>query len=119
MTRTTLSHSLPSSGVNSAGRSENFSPKTSIPYQSVDLDSVAYQKDDWGGNIRRAVGARAGTPTIPQIFVAGEHIGGCTEIFDAYKEGRLQKLLDDNQVAFNNDVSVDPYQLLPSWLHSR
>ncbi len=96
-----------------------FFSKTSIPYQSVDLDSVAYQKDDWGGNIRRAVGARAGTPTIPQIFVAGEHIGGCTEIFDAYKEGRLQKLLDDNQVAFNNDVSVDPYQLLPSWLHSR
>jgi cysteine synthase A len=55
-----------------------------IPYRSVDLDSVAYQKDDWGGQIRTALAAKTGWKTIPQIFVGGEFVGGCTDAFDAW-----------------------------------
>ena len=40
-----------------------------IPYRSVDLDSVEYQKDDWGGQVRAAVGTKTSTTTIPQVFV--------------------------------------------------
>jgi len=90
-----------------------------IPYRSVDLDSVEYQKDDWGGRIRAALGARTGIKTIPQIFVGGELIGGCTEAFDAYREGRLQKLLVGNGLAFDEGADIDPYDFLPSWLHPR
>ena len=60
-----------------------------IPYRSIDLDSVAYQKDNRGGDIRVALRQKTGSPTIPQIFVGGEYIGGCTETFDAFNAGAL------------------------------
>jgi cysteine synthase A len=90
-----------------------------VPYRSIDLDSAANQRDDWGGQVRAAVGALTGVPTIPQIFVGGRHIGGCTETFDAYKSGELQSLLEQHAVPFSGGADLDPYTLLPTWLHSR
>ena len=58
-----------------------------IPYRSIDLDSVEYQRDNRGGDIRVALRQKIGSPTIPQIFVGGEYIGGCTETFDAFNQG--------------------------------
>jgi cysteine synthase A len=93
--------------------------KHGIPYRSVDLDSVEYQREGRGGKIRTALSARTSFNTIPQIFVGGEFIGGCTDVFDAYKQGRLQQLLDKNDVNYDRSVRVDPYTFLPSWLHPR
>jgi cysteine synthase len=87
--------------------------------QPVDLDSAAYQKDNWGGQIRNVLKARTKSPTIPQIFVANEYIGGCTETFDAFNDGRLQKLMRDNGIAFKQADNVDAYSFLPKWLHPR
>ena len=92
--------------------------KCEIPYRSVDLDSVEYQKDDRGGKVRAAVSARSGSVTIPQIFVGGQFIGGASEVFDAFKAGHLQKLLSEAGVAFAADLQFDPYTLLPNWLSS-
>jgi cysteine synthase A len=90
-----------------------------IPYRSVDLDSADYQQDDWGGQVRAALAARTTWNTIPQIFVGGEFVGGCTDVFDAWREGRLQKLLDEHGVAYGAQASADPYSFLPTWLHPR
>ena len=90
-----------------------------IPYRSVDLDSTAYQRDDRGGQIRAVLTTRTGSKTIPQVFVGGEYIGGCTETLDAFKEGRLQDLLHRHDVGFDESVRIDPYTLLPGWLHPR
>jgi cysteine synthase A len=87
-----------------------------IPYRSIDLDSVAYQERDWGGRVRRAVGARVGAPTIPQIFIGGEPIGGTAEVFDAARSGDLQRRLRDAGVRFDADAQVDYAALLPKWL---
>jgi len=90
-----------------------------IDYRAVDLDSVPYQKDDWGGQIRNALRARTNVATIPQIFVGGEFIGGATDSFEAWRAGRLQELLDRHGVAFDRDSEADPYGFLPTWLHKR
>ena len=90
-----------------------------IPYRSIDLDSVEYQEGDRGRKIRAALNARTSIVTIPQIFVGDVFIGGCTELFDAYKAGDLQKALKKNSVSFAEERSVDPYEFLPSWLHKR
>ncbi len=90
-----------------------------IPYRSVDLDSVAYQKDDLGGKIRAVLHKRTGVKTIPQVFAGGEFIGGCTETFEAFKDGSLQRRLVEQGVAFDMEARVDPYSLLPVWLHPR
>jgi cysteine synthase len=90
-----------------------------IPYRALDLDSVAYQKDNKGGNIRKVIEQRTGLKTIPQIYVGGTHVGGASETFDTIKDGSFQKMLEDNNVAWNKDVDTDPYSFLPGWLHSR
>jgi cysteine synthase A len=87
-----------------------------VPYRSIDLDSVAYQKDDWGGRVRRAVGGRVGGPTIPQIFVGGELIGGTAEAFDAARSGELQRRLKAAGVECDADAKVEYASLLPKWL---
>ncbi|MDY0873608.1 cysteine synthase A [Dongia rigui] len=90
-----------------------------IPFRSVDLDSVAYQKDDWGGKIRVALSATTHQRTIPQIFIAGRHIGGCTDLFDAWKAGTVQRELADAGITCGGDGASDPYSFLPGWLHKR
>jgi cysteine synthase A len=90
-----------------------------IPYHSVDLDSVAYQEGNKGGNIRKAIEAETGLKTIPQIYIGGKHVGGATDIFDAAKDGSLAKMLEDNGVQWNTAADQDPYSFLPKWLHAR
>jgi len=90
-----------------------------IDYHSVDIDSVRYQEKDLGGRIRAAVARDTGAKTIPQIYVAGKHIGGCTDLFDAWRDGSLRKLMDEKGIAYRKDVEIDPYSLLPKWLQPR
>ena len=90
-----------------------------IPYRSVDLDSVEYQKDNWGGKIRAALTARTSVATIPQIFVGGEFVGGSTDLFNAWKQGRVQSLLANARVEYDKSITADPYSFLPTWLHPR
>ncbi|RPI14094.1 MAG: cysteine synthase A [Lysobacterales bacterium] len=90
-----------------------------VAVRSVDLDSVAYQQGDRGGRIRAALGARTRVATIPQVFVGGAFVGGCTDTFDAWSSGRLQSLLDAAGVAFDRAADVEPRTFLPGWLQAR
>lgn len=93
--------------------------KYEIPYRSIDLDSVEYQQDNRGGEIRAALREQTSSKTIPQIYIGGQHIGGATNLFDACKDGSMQSLLGKNSVSFNRDENTDPYSFLPGWLHKR
>ena len=90
-----------------------------IPYRSVDLDAADYRENDRGGKIRNVLSHRTGSVTIPQIFVGTRHVGGCTETFDAFNDGRLQQLLPENgirrQVARQRGCVFFP----PEWLQPR
>ena len=90
-----------------------------IPYRSIDLDSVEYQKDQKGGKIRAAILETTGLKTIPQIYIGGQHLGGATELFDACNDGTMARLLQENDVTWNQTVSTAPYSYLPDWLHKR
>ncbi len=90
-----------------------------IPYRSIDLDLAEYQRNNWGGEIRNAIRARTRSPTIPQVFMRGEHIGGCTETFDAFNDGRLVRMLSASGIAIPERGKADAYSFLPKWLHAR
>ena len=90
-----------------------------IDYRSVDLDSVEYQEDDLGGQIKAELTSRTDCVTIPQLFIGGKFIGGCTDTFDLFKDGKFQQMLKDNNIDFDESISLDPYSLLPTWLHAR
>ncbi len=93
--------------------------RLSIPFRSIDLDSVDYQRDDLGGRIRAALAERTGLRTIPQLFVGGELVGGCTDTLDAWRNGRLQTMLEATHTEFDRAADVDPYAFLPRWLQPR
>jgi len=93
--------------------------KYKVPYRSVDLDSVAYQKGNRGGAIRAALTAQTSVGTIPQVFIGGTLIGGATEVIDAWKKGSAQKLLASAGVKYDESITTDPQSFLPQWLQSR
>ena len=105
---------------------ENFSverrrlfDRLQVRYRAVDLDSVEYQQDDRGGRIRAALIARTAVATIPQIFIGGEFIGGRTGLFEAWRGGRAQQLLERSGVDYDRNAQIDPYTFLPGWLPPR
>jgi cysteine synthase A len=93
--------------------------KLGIPYESVDLDSVQFQQRDQGTLIRAVLRHRIGSPTIPQIYIGGRHMGGCMDLFDAMSDGSLRQRLAEVGVEYDRHANVNPQSLLPQWLHPR
>jgi len=91
-----------------------------IPYQAIDLDSVAYQEDNRGGNIRAVLLDQLGSPTIPQIYIGSKHVGGATDLFAIYSSGELRKMLNEHNISMKEmPEDFEPLSLLPGWLHKR
>ena len=56
--------------------------------------------------IREGVKAYAQWPTIPQLYVKGEFIGGCDIVRDMYQSGELQTLLKEKGIAFKDEQAA-------------
>lgn len=48
--------------------------------------------------IRQGIKDFSEWPTIPQLYVKGEFVGGCDIITEMYKDGELAKLFEDNYI---------------------
>ncbi|NKE46712.1 Grx4 family monothiol glutaredoxin [Roseomonas frigidaquae] len=48
--------------------------------------------------LREGIKAFANWPTIPQLYVKGEFVGGCDIVTEMFQSGELQTLLEDNGV---------------------
>jgi monothiol glutaredoxin len=53
-----------------------------------------------GPSLREGIKQFSNWPTIPQVYVQGEFVGGCDIIREMYASGELQQLLEEKQVAF-------------------
>jgi monothiol glutaredoxin len=49
--------------------------------------------------LRQAIKSYSSWPTIPQLYVKGEFVGGCDIIREMFQAGELQSLLKDKGVA--------------------
>jgi monothiol glutaredoxin len=69
-----------------------FSARTVAVLQSLDqaFAAVDILPDP---RIREELSAISGWPTIPQLFVGGELVGGCDIIMEMYQSGELQEVL--------------------------
>ncbi len=50
-------------------------------------------------DIRQGIKDFTQWPTIPQLYVKGEFVGGCDIIREMYEAGELQQLLEDKGIA--------------------
>jgi cysteine synthase len=96
-----------------------FFKASGIPYRVVDLDSVPFQQGNLGGEIRKDLHQRLGSPTIPQVFIGGKPVGGCTDTLDKFRSGQLQALLTQHGVVIDAASAGDPDRFLPKWVHPR
>jgi glutaredoxin 3 len=49
---------------------------------------------DFGGDKKQEMIQRAGgRMTVPQIFINGQHVGGCDDLFELERAGKLDALL--------------------------
>lgn len=51
-------------------------------------------------SLREGIKQYANWPTIPQLYVKGEFIGGCDIVREMYGTGELQQLLEEKEVDF-------------------
>ena len=56
--------------------------------------------------IRQELTALSNWPTIPQLFVDGELVGGCDIVMEMYQSGELQQLLGVDASADDEDASA-------------
>lgn len=56
---------------------------------------VAFEDIDVAGDpaLRREMEAKSGRHTVPQIWINGEHIGGCDDLHALERAGQLDKKL--------------------------
>lgn len=61
----------------------------------LEKKGVSYQEiDATGGPNREEMLARAnGRMTVPQIFIGGQHVGGCDDLFALDQQGTLDPML--------------------------
>ena len=90
-----------------------------IAYTSIDIDSVAFQSGNRGDKILEVLKRRTGSATLPQIFIGGDYEGGCIDVFKSLKSGQLHARLQKHGVSVDPSVKINPYELLPQWLHPR
>ena len=56
-------------------------------------------------SIREGIKAYSDWPTIPQLYIKGEFIGGCDIIKDMFEKCELQKKLKEKEIKFKEAVN--------------
>ncbi|MDJ0609957.1 MAG: Grx4 family monothiol glutaredoxin [Kiloniellales bacterium] len=54
--------------------------------------------------LRQGVKDFTSWPTIPQLYVKGEFVGGCDIIREMFQSGELQQMLDDKGIEANTNA---------------
>jgi monothiol glutaredoxin len=52
-------------------------------------------------DIRDGIKQFSDWPTIPQLYVKGEFIGGCDIVREMFETGELQKVFDENNIEYS------------------
>ena len=62
-----------------------------VPFETVDV----LQDPE----IRQGIKEFSDWPTVPQLYVKGEFVGGSDIMMEMFQAGELQQLIDDKQIA--------------------
>ncbi|SLN38851.1 Glutaredoxin-4 [Falsiruegeria litorea R37] len=73
-----------------------------LNYMGVDFSDVNVLADD---ALRQGIKDYSDWPTIPQLYVKGEFVGGCDIITEMTLSGELDTLFDDNGVGYDKDAA--------------
>ena len=67
-----------------------------LSFMNVDFKDVNVLEDD---SLREGIKSFTDWPTIPQLYVKGEFVGGCDIIQDMHKSGELSLVLKSKNIS--------------------
>jgi monothiol glutaredoxin len=73
-----------------------------LNFMGVDFSDVNVLADE---EMRQGIKDYSNWPTIPQLYVKGEFVGGCDIITEMTLSGELDTLFADNGVAFDKEAA--------------
>ncbi|MBF9033401.1 Grx4 family monothiol glutaredoxin [Rhodobacterales bacterium HKCCE2091] len=73
-----------------------------LNYMGVEFQDVNVLADD---EIRQGIKDFSDWPTIPQLYVKGEFVGGCDIVTEMTLSGELDQLFDANGVSYDKDAA--------------
>jgi monothiol glutaredoxin len=73
-----------------------------LNYMGVEFADVNVLSDE---DIRQGIKTFSDWPTIPQLYVKGEFVGGCDIVTEMTLSGELDQLFTDNGVNFDKDAA--------------
>ena len=66
-----------------------------LKHLNVKFKGVDVLEDE---NLRQGIKTFSDWPTIPQLYIKGEFIGGCDIVKEMFEKGELKKLLEEKKV---------------------
>ena len=73
-----------------------------LNYMGVAFQDVNVLSD---ADIRQGIKDFSDWPTIPQLYVKGEFVGGCDIVTEMTLSGELDQLLEKSGIAYNKDAA--------------
>ena len=73
-----------------------------LNFMGVEYKDVNVLADE---GIRQGIKDYSDWPTIPQLYVKGEFVGGCDIVTEMVLSGELDTLLEENNVTFNKEAA--------------
>lgn len=73
-----------------------------LNYMEVDYQDVNVLADE---NIRQGIKDYSDWPTIPQLYVKGEFVGGCDIITEMTMSGELDTMFDENEIKYDKGAA--------------
>ena len=70
-----------------------------LKHLNVKFESINVLEND---EMRQGIKQYSDWPTIPQLYIKGEFIGGCDIVKEMFEKGDLQKKLEDKKISFVN-----------------
>lgn len=67
-----------------------------VSYLAVELNRIPE-----GGAVQKALSELTRQRTVPNIFIGGEHVGGCSELEAGIRSGKVQQLLQKHGIQFS------------------
>ena len=74
-----------------------------LDHLQVEFESVNVLEDD---GIRQGIKDFSNWPTIPQLYVKGEFVGGCDIVREMFQAGELQDMLKEKGIATNAETQT-------------
>ncbi|MGJ8664466.1 MAG: pyridoxal-phosphate dependent enzyme [Marinicella sp.] len=94
---------------------KNFFQAWGVDFHAIDVDSAQMAENNHGAKIKHVVAAKTQSINLPQVYVAGELIGGFSDISKAYHTGRLQELFISNGINYKL-LNINPDDFAPKWV---